>query len=156
LERIKRRLTIFPTVTDEVYNGGREHGASRNFTSVLIGNYVRAIRLSETLGGPTVVIEPDAADEVLVLKFFARHYVISLPALHAQQYGQKKIVRDLFQIFLTEGKAGNLKIFPTRLRYIWQDNADDKPARLAADCIASLTENEAYQLHRRLTGAESG
>jgi dGTPase len=69
LERIKRRLTIFPTVTDEVYNGGREQRASRNFTSVLIGNYVRAIRLSETLGGPTVVIEPDAADEVLVLKF---------------------------------------------------------------------------------------
>lgn len=157
LDRVTRKLVLFPSVTDEVYNGGREQRRQlRNFTSQLIGNYVRAITLTQDGAGPTVSIKPEAADEVRLLKHFARHYVINLPALHAQQYGQKKIIRDLFKIFLDEGKAGNLKLFPTRMRYIWEDNCDDKPARLAADCVASLTENEAYQFHGRLTGAESG
>lgn len=131
-------------------------GQLRNFTSQLIGNYVRAITLRNEAGKSAVEILPDAADEVRVLKYFARHYVIGLPALHAQQYGQKRIVRELFEIFLKEGKVGNFSIFPARLRYIWTDNAADKPGRLAADCVASLTENEAYQLHHRLSGAESG
>lgn len=157
LERITRKLTLFPAVSTEVYNGSREQRRQvRNFTSLLIGNYVRAISLSGEVGGPAVTIEPDAADEVRVLKHFARHYVIGLPALHAQQYGQKKIIRDLFEIFLKEGKNANFKLFPTRLRYIWEDNHADKPARLAADCVASLSENEAYQLHGRLMGTESG
>ncbi len=157
LERIKRKLRMFPAVTQEVYDGAREQRRQvRNFCSTLIGNYVRAARLNDTLSGPAVIIETDAADEVRLLKYFARHYVIGLPALHAQQYGQKRIIRDLFEIFLKEGKADNLKLFPSRLRYIWEDNSDDKPARLAADCVASLTENEAYQLHHRLTGTNSG
>ncbi len=157
LGRVKRKVTIFPSVTREVYDGSREQRRQlRNFTSQLIGNYVRAITLTKDADGPAVSIAPDAADEVRLLKHFARHYVIGLPALHAQQYGQKKIVRDLFEIFLTEGKRGNLNLFPARLRYIWEDNQTEKGARLAADCVASLTENEAYQLHSRLTGSESG
>lgn len=157
LERITRKLTLFPTVSKEVYHGAREQRRQlRNFTSQLIGNYVRAISLSKDTLGCAVFIETDAADEVRVLKHFARHYVIGLPALHAQQYGQKKIIRDLFEIFLAEGKDQNFKPFPSRLRYIWEDNTTDKPARLAADCVASLTENEAYQLHGRLMGTESG
>ncbi len=157
LERITRKLKLFPTIAGEIYNGGREQRRQlRNFTSQLIGNYVRAIKLTGDEKGPTVAIDSDASDEVRVLKYFARQYVISLPALSAQQYGQKRIIRELFQVFLTEGKAGNFAVFPARLRYIWEDNKEEKPARLAADCVASLTENEAYRLHNRLTGVESG
>lgn len=157
LGRIKLKLIMFPAMTHQVYDGSREQRRQvRNFSSQLIGNYVRAAQLSDTLDGPAVIIADDAADEVRLLKYFARHYVIGLPALHAQQYGQKRIVRDLFSTFLNEGKAANLKLFPARLRYIWEDNGQDKPARLAADCIASLTENEAYQLHHRLMGTDSG
>lgn len=157
LERVTRKIFLFPSVAEEVYNGAREQRRQlRNLTSQLIGNYVGALTLTKDPSGATVSITPDAADEVRLLKHFARHYVISLPALHAQQYGQKKIIRDLFKIFLEEGKAGNLKLFPARLRYIWEDNSEDQAARLAADCVASLTENEAYRLHGRLTGSESG
>jgi len=157
LLRIKRKLVLFPTVTGEVYNGGREQRRQlRNFTSTLIGGYVRAIKLTNEVGGRAVIIDPAADDEVRLLKYFARHYVIGLPALHAQQYGQKRVIRELFSIFLTEGKAGNLKLLPTRLKYLWEDNADAAPARLAADCVASLSENEAYRLHHRLMGTDSG
>lgn len=157
MDRIKLRTKMFPRVTEEVYNGAREQRRQlRNFTSTLIGGYVRAARLAENLNGDAVIIDLDASDEVRLLKYFARHYVIGLPALHAQQYGQRRIVRDLFSIFLREGKACNFGLFPTRLQYIWEDNPDDTPARLAADCVASLTENEAYQLHGRLMGTDSG
>ncbi|WP_311270846.1 dGTP triphosphohydrolase [Sphingobium sp. WCS2017Hpa-17] len=157
LDRVQRKMVMFPAVTKQVYNGAREQRRQlRNFTSQLIGPYVRAIKLTGDTNGPAVSIDQDAADEVRLLKHFARHYVIGLPALHAQQYGQKKIIRDLFSIFLNEGKKGDFKLFPARLRYIWEDNHQDKPARLAADCVASLTENEAYQLHGRLTGSNSG
>lgn len=157
LMRIKRKLAMFPSVTNEVYDGSREQRRQlRNFSSQLIGQYVRAANLNETLEGPAVSINSSSADEVRLLKYFARHYVIGLPALHAQQYGQKRIICELFKIFLTEGKAGNLKLFPARLRYIWDDRTNEKNARLAADCVASLTENEAYQLYHRLTGSNSG
>lgn len=157
LERVTRKLILFPTIAGEIYNGGREQRRQlRNFTSQLIGNYVRAISLTGDARGKTVHINGDAADEVRLLKYFARHYVISLPALNAQQYGQKKIIRELFAIFLAEGRSEKLDLFPARLRYIWEDKDDEKPARLAADCVASLTENEAYRLHSRLTGIESG
>lgn len=157
LERIRRKVGLFPGMTNETYDGSREQRRQlRNFSSTLIGQYVRAATLSDTPGGQTVEIQSNSADEVRLLKFFARHYVIGLPALHAQQYGQKKIVRELFGIFLAEGKSGESKLLPPRMRYIWEDNSDDPPARLAADCVACLTENEAYDLHARFTGGDSG
>lgn len=155
--RIQRKVELFPAMTSESYDGSREQRRQlRNYCSTLIGQYVRAASLSATESGETVEIQGAAADEVRLLKYFARHYVIGLPALHAQQYGQRRIIRELFGIFLTEGKTGSSRMLPPRMRYIWEDNHSDPPARLAADCVASLTENEAYSLHARLTGSNSG
>lgn len=157
LKRIERKVGLFPAMTNETYDGSREQRRQlRNFSSTLVGQYVRAATLSNTRDGQTVEIQSSAADEVRLLKFFARHYVIGLPALHAQQHGQKRIVRELSGIFLAEGKSGNSKLLPPRMRYIWEDNSGDPAARLAADCVACLTENEAYDLHARLTGSNSG
>ncbi len=157
LGRIRRKLVLFPAMTSEAYDGSREQRRQvRNFCSTLIGQYVRAAVLSDRVGAPPVVIDRQLADEVRLLKYFARHYVIGLPALHAQQYGQRRIIRDLFGIFLAEGKTGSSKVLPARMRYIWEDNENDPAARRAADCVACLTENEAYSLHARLTGASSG
>lgn len=157
LVRIRRKIVMFPSMTTEIYDGSRDQRRQlRNFGSQLIGNYVRAAKLAPMKEGKAILIEPNAADEVRLLKYFARQYVIGLPALHAQQYGQKRIIRELFKIFLTEGKAGNSRLLPMRLRYIWDDGDGAPPARCAADCVASLTETEAYLLHSRLTGRDSG
>lgn len=156
-ERIARIVRSFPKVTDEPYDGSRDQRRQlRNFTSKLIGRFIQAAKLANPESGATIEIERYAQDEVRLLKHLARHYVIGLPALQAQQFGQRRIVTDLFQIFLDHGRDRKLGLFPPRLRYIWEDLSNDQPARLAADCVAALTENEAYQLHRRLTGYESG
>lgn len=157
LDRIDDLTFFYPAVTREVYDGSREQrNQLRNLTSQLIGRYVRAAKPASPESPECINIDARSTDEVLLLKYFARHYVIGLPALKAQQYGQQRIIRDLFDIFLSEGKSGNLDLFPRRLRFIWEDYVGAKNSRLAADCIATLTENEVYQLHRRLTGSDSG
>lgn len=118
-------------------------------------HHLISLTLNSEASGPSVLINQESADEVRVLKRIARTYVIGLPALHAQQFGQKRIIEELFEIFLSRSKAGQASFLPKRLRYIWTIPGTT-PARAAADCISCLTENEAYQLHRRLTGAETG
>jgi dGTPase len=156
LDRLQETILLFPAVQFERYDGAREQRRQlRNLTSLLIGRYIRALTLNPSENGPSALINRESSDEVRVLKHIARKYVIGLPALHAQQFGQKKIVSDLFQIFLNESKRGEAAFIPKRLRYLWNIGGSS-PARIAADCISCLTENEAYQLHRRLTGVETG
>jgi dGTPase len=156
IDRLVDVLRLFPAVRLEIYHGAREQRRQlRNLTSVFIGKYIRALTLRQSDDGLTLGVLPDSADEVRVLKHIARRYVIGLPALHAQQFGQRQIISDMFDIFHIQCKSGPAPFVPMRLRNIW-DIPASSPARATADCIASLTENEAYQLHRRLTGAETG
>ena len=155
-ERLRDIMFPFPAVRSERYEGTREQRRQlRNLNSFLIGRYVRDLALNSDDGGPSVIIGQESSDEVRVLKRVARTYVIGLPALHAQQFGQRRIIRELFDIFVHETKGGKAQFIPKRLRHIWDLEGTSIP-RAAADCIASLTENEAYQLHRRLTGIETG
>ncbi|MEQ1549118.1 MAG: dGTP triphosphohydrolase [Chakrabartia sp.] len=156
LSRLTGLFRLFPAVLNEKYDGSRDQRHQlRNLTSQLIGRYVRALSLAAPDAQRAVSIDPECETEVRLLKHVARQYVIGLPALHAQQFGQAKIISDLFDIFFDHSSDGDAKFLPMRLRYIWkQDGAP--AARLAADCVAALTEGEAYALHRRLTGAESG
>lgn len=155
LDRIIEIFVPFPAVTGQPYDGSREQRRQlRNLTSIMIGRYVRSLTLTGDVNGRAVTIGDEAEVEVRLLKQIARHYVIGLPALHAQQFGQQRVVTDLFNIFLNENRNALSRFIPSRLRYLW--DFEDTSARLAADCIAMLTENEAYQLHRRFTGVESG
>jgi dGTPase len=156
LRRLTGLFTVFPAVLKEKYDGSRDQRHQlRNLTSQLIGRYVRALSLVTLDAERSVNIDPECETEVRLLKHVARQYVIGLPALHAQQFGQAKIISDLFEIFLDHSNNGDAKFLPMRLRYIWKQD-DAPPARLAADCVAALTEGEAYALHRRLTGIDSG
>jgi dGTPase len=157
LDRIEETVFPFPAVTDEIYDGTREQrNQLRNLTSIWIGRFIQSVGIDVAGDSAQIQLETEASDDVRMLKYFARHYIIGLPALSAQQFGQRRVIRDLFEIFLERGLRGKLDLMPSRLRYIWEDHRYDKPARLAADCISSLTENEAQQLHRRLTGIETG
>lgn len=157
IRRLRETLTPFPAVTREIYNGSRDQRRQiRNLTSILIGNYVRSVELVEGEGETALRINSESATDVRLLKELARQYVIGLPALHAQQAGQRKIVRSLFEIFLSEGKAERFSAFPKRLESIWIEHCADDPARLACDSVVALTENEATRLYSRFMGTESG
>jgi len=157
LDRLKEILSLFPSVIGETYDGSREQRRQlRNLTSLLIGRYVRSISLTDDFGGQATQINAESEVEVRLLKYIARQYVIGLPALHAQQYGQKKIVANLYGIFFEAAKKQKLKHLPMRFRYILRDHQADGNARLAADCVAMLTEREAKSLHNRYMGIDGG
>src|SRR5260370_11195648 len=84
------------------YLGTREHRAKTRYTTAnLIDRYIHAVslRVPSKPGESRIVINPEQQKEVLMLKQLTWHYVILNPSLGAQQYGQKKIIRELFGIF---------------------------------------------------------
>lgn len=157
IRNLRETLKPFPAVTNQLYDGSRDQRRQiRNLTSILIGKYVRSVSLTDNEGEGALQINAESATDVRLLKELARQYVIGLPALHAQQLGQRKIIRELFEIFRSEGSEGRFSAFPKRLHSIWTEHTADDPARLASDSIVALTENEATRLYSRFTGVESG
>jgi dGTPase len=140
------------------YSGKTSQRAQlRDATSTLIGRYVKAT----TFSNGNLRIREEARLEVDVLQQLTREYVVNNPSLATQQHGQKRIIRQLFSIYSSALRRGDVLVFPPRLQ---EEVADmlgydrDGPAavRLVADVIAGMTEEEAIGMHRRLTGAELG
>ena len=158
--RLSELLEGFPSVVRAgPYDGSREQRqAIRWLTSTLIGRFIRATKIRERgdqIGNGLLDIDNDFKDEVRLLKQITRDYILISPALAAQQQGQKRILRNLFHDLLEEIEENELHVLPRRFHHLVNDSGMSS-ARIAADCIASLTEGEAIGLHRRLSGILSG
>lgn len=148
------------TILSGAYEGTREQRlAIRTLTSSLIGRYVKATRLVEADQfdemKPRIALDAKHEDEVRLLKQIARDYILSSPSLAAQQLGQRRILESLFNDFFQEISDRKPRILPHRFHHLVVDDGLS-PARIAADCVASLSEGEAMALHQRLAGTYSG
>lgn len=148
----------------EPYTGSREHRSRlRDFSSNLIGQFVDAIELHVPLSENElfVKVRPLQKLQVRVLKALTWFYVIYNPALATQQYGQRKIIRDLFEIFgnaAVATKDQERNIIPFAFRDEMQ-TAKDSPTlitRAVTDLLAGMTEQGMVKLYRRLTGIDMG
>ena len=139
------------------YMGTRDQRlAIRSITSMLIGRYIEATRVEEDDAAEQMLQVSDLhKDEVRVLKQIARDYILTSPSLAAQQQGQRRILERLFEDLMEDIEERKLGVLPPRFHHLLEDS-DLKPARTAADCIASLTEGETISLYQRLTGLQSG
>jgi dGTPase len=147
---------VFGEILRERYEGTRrQRRVLRNMTSNLIGLYINSISLSEDGGIVRAKVEDESRLQVAILKQITKDHIISTPSLAAQQIGYAKIIAELYKIFHDESKEGVPAFTPIRLRYLWDLAQGSKP-RFAADCIASMTEDEAAGIHARLTGYASG
>lgn len=159
--RLSRFLSGFQnTFLNGFYVGTRDQRqAIRAITGSLVARYIRATNLvplpEYEHDKSRLKLEEYAQDEVKLLKQIARDYIIASPSLAAQQRGQRRILVLLFEDFLDEINSGKLKLLPKRFHYLVEDG-EVTPARIAADCVASLTEGEAIGLYHRLTGSTSG
>ena len=143
----------------EPYEGTRlQREQLRSLTSQLINRYIGSIKINpDAADTKAVVIDPQDADEIAILKQITRDYIIGSPTLAAQQHGQKLIIRQLFN-HLEAGMdepGGYPAFLPIRLRYL-RPLAGTSSMRFVADCIASLSEAEAVALHARLSGTVTG
>lgn len=105
-----------------------------------------------------------------MLKSLMKYYVFQNPALRGVQWGQRRVVSELFDLFANaleqkdEGRGRvPREIVPVaeREQYIEAEKVSPArsstlAARFAADAVASLTEAQAIALHARLTGQRSG
>ena len=155
----------FAPINDPYSGTGDQRARLRSFTAGLIGRYVNAIQLHvpEESNRRRVEIVPLVEMELFVFKQLTWFYVINNSALAAQQYGQRRIVRELFQIFNDAAESKSLDIFPTgsksRMEELTRDgqcNSPDARVRVVVDLIAGMTEHQAVSMYQRLTGVWLG
>jgi dGTPase len=149
----------------EPFDGSRRYrGYLRNMTSNLIDRYVNAVsrRDSPSETGCWIQANHDLHRQVRVLKGLTWEYVIDGPALASQQAGQRRIIKQLFDTFVTAaGKEENWKVFPLpyqeELRTpVGADNPEVAKLRTVVDFIASMTEAQALRVYQRITGYSPG
>lgn len=137
----------------------------RLLTSSLIKTYVNCFSLRITANTDeyrenySIVIPEEFQAQIKILKQITKKYVIANPALSAQQHGYQKIIKNLYCDFIEDIKNSNsnpqrLQIVPNRFKHLVETEASS--ARIAADCVAGLSEQEAIALHARLQGIVSG
>lgn len=151
-------IGLFPL--QKAYSGAwEERAALREFTSQLIGRYVGGTSLAV---GPNrhveVHIDEHLQMEVTMLKELTWTYIIEAPALISQQYGQRGVIRRLFEIYMDAGSGSKHRsLFPPYYRKALEESWDDKGTRRTViDLIAGMTEDQALAVHNRLTGVSLG
>lgn len=150
-------LTLFP-ITDPYTGTHAQRISLREFTSLLIGRYVQNTTLS---GDGYVMLEAALAAEIDLLKELTWYYAIERRQLASQREGQGKLLSELFATLCETAESKTLVIpdpFREYIEKIAGQTEEERRARtrFVADCIASLTEEEAIALHGRLTGTRLG
>jgi dGTPase len=130
----------------------------RTRTASLIGRFVSNVELRAGGTHGTALHQP--VEDRVLLRFCQRlvwHYVIDNPSLATQQFGQRRVIRALFEVYATAAKKKKRNLIPPRYHQQLEDATDDAGAiRLAADIIASFTDNQANLMFGRFSGAASG
>lgn len=136
----------------------------RNRSSFLIQRYIKSASISDEYGKNGFLNRQlDKEIELNLLQRIVWKYVITNPRLATQQYGQRKIIRELFEIYKEAIEDNKTNLIPSRFvkdgsinRLLEQGNESQQKIRLAVDIVASFSESEAILMYRRLTGLEQG
>ncbi len=150
----------------ESYRGTlRQRAALKAFTSAKIGQFVRAAVLTERDGdGRAIRVPPLLRIEIEFLQRLVWHYVIRNPRLATQQYGQREVVRRLFDIYLDGVQRRDVNLLPPRyhedLAVLPASDHPSRPhpseVRLTVDIVSGFTDTQAVVMYRRLLGSAPG
>lgn len=164
----------FQNFLDATYNlrgqyppGSFEQKAQiKRISSQLIQNYVQSVELSTEYGDRGYLkYNRNREEELKFLQRIVWSYVISNPRLATQRYGQKRIIRTLFEIYLQAISDRDLSFIPARFvrEFLEIENTFDnskqlsqEQTRMAVDIVAGLSETEAVIQYRRLIGISQG
>jgi dGTPase len=125
-------------------------------STVVISKWVDAITLCDASSERFVSFEPNAKDEVLMLKELTWRYVILNKELATLQHGQRRTVRTVFLTMLrTALDRKKWSLFPVEYQEELNAAAGDrkKVTRIVTDFVASMTEKEITSLCRSLCGS---
>ncbi len=156
---LRDALSLFKI--SEAYSGAEDQRiALRGFGSRLIGRYVEAVEVRDPgiPGKAALVIEDKLAQQVRALKAATWLYVVRRPSLAVMQHGQRLMIDRLFEWYYdATALGGDTRLLPpTYQERLSPDATSADRMRLVADLIASLSEQAAIELHRRLGGTGPG
>jgi dGTPase len=155
-------VALFPIA--EAYTATREQRSRlRDFSSTLIDQFIGAIELNQPPSREIrfVKIRTKEERQVRVLKALTWYYVIYNPSLATQQFGQREIIRRVFNIFYDAGTASDdeeCNIFPLAFRQdVLSANREPKHVtRIVSDFVAGMSDQEVVRIYHRLTGTSLG
>jgi dGTPase len=148
-------IQFFPL--EDRYTGTDKHRrALRSFTAAQIAECVKSVHLD--VPKKKLIVPPRKKKEIAMLKQLTWHYVILNASLTTKQFGQRKIIRDLFEVYHKSAVERDcLELFPTAYReLVNRATFARERTRLVADMIAGMTEQQAISIHRKLTGVNLG
>ena len=164
----------FQNFLDATYNlkgqyppGSFEQKAQiKRISSQLIQTYVRSVQLSTEYGDRGYLkYNRNREEELKFLQRIVWSYVISNPRMATQRYGQKRIIKTLFEIYLQAICDRDLSFIPARfIKEFLEIEASSndinqisqEQTRMAVDIVAGMSEAEAVIQYRRLTGISQG
>ena len=125
-------------------------GRLSEMRSYFITNLLQAFEIDED---GAVKINAEGKAQAEILKYLTRKYVIDAPGLSAQRFGHQRIIEDLFDAYCDIGPQGAQNATPLNTPFFDREIYEDcHSARRTADFIASLTEDQAVRLYKRITG----
>jgi dGTPase len=129
-------------------------------SSVLIGRYINGVLLDKSAkNGGEVRLDPEHEKEVFMLKQLTWTYVILQSKLATQQHGQRRIIRELFDVYCEAAEQGGeeLTVFPPSIREQIEGNSSKEGCyRIVSDFISGMGERQAVNTHHKLTGTYLG
>ena len=137
----------------------------KRISSQLIQSYIQSVELSTEYGDRGYLkYNRNREEELKFLQRIVWTYVISNPRMATQRYGQKRIIKTLFEIYLQAISDRDLSFIPARfVREFLENEAqledpqlNQEQTRMAVDIVAGLSEAEAVIQYRRLTGISQG
>ena len=164
----------FQNFLDATYNlkgqyppGSFEQKAQiKRISSQLIQTYVQSVQLSTQYGDRGYLkYNRQREEELKFLQRIVWSYVISNPRMATQRYGQKRIIKTLFEIYLQAISDRDLSFIPARFIKEFLEieaNSDSfdqitqEQTRMAVDIVAGMSEAEAVIQYRRLIGISQG
>ncbi|MEM8829914.1 MAG: dGTP triphosphohydrolase [Cyanobacteria bacterium P01_G01_bin.19] len=171
---VKANPHRFQNFLDATYNlkgqyrpGSFEQKAQiKLISSQLIQTYIKSVSLSTKYGDRGYLkYNRNREEELRFLQRIVWSYVISDPRLATQRYGQKRIIKTLFEIYLEAIRDRDLSFIPARFVREFleiEDRCGSKTKmtaekiRMAVDIVAGLSETEAVIQYRRLIGISQG
>ncbi|MCC0178193.1 dNTP triphosphohydrolase [Waterburya agarophytonicola K14] len=138
----------------------------KRISSQLIQTYIHSVELTTEYGDRGYLkYNRNREEELRFLQRIVWSYVISAPRLATQRYGQKRIIKTLFEIYLEAIRDRDLSFIPPRFVREFleiEEHTGNKTEmclekiRMAVDIIAGLSETEAVVQYRRLIGISQG
>ena len=171
---VKANPHRFQNFLDATYNlkgqyppGSFEQKAQiKRISSQLIQTYIHSVQLSTKYGDRGhLKYNLQREEELKFLQRIVWSYVISNPRLSTQRYGQKRIIRTLFEIYLEAIRDRDLSFIPARFVKEFleiEENStstaqvEQEKTRMAVDIVSGLSEAEAVVQYRRLIGISQG